>query len=97
MGAIAGELADLCIVTSDNPRTEDPQAIIGDILRGMGEGAAPRLIEPDRRRAIRAGLRMMEEGDTLLLAGKGHETYQEIGLQRQHLDEREEVKKAFGL
>ena len=95
MGSIAGTLADVCIVTSDNPRTENPETIINHILKGMEGCAAPRLIEPDRRRAIRAGLSMLGEGDTLLLAGKGHETYQEVGLQKHHLDEREEVKRAF--
>ncbi len=95
MGTIAGELADICIVTSDNPRTEAPESIISDILKGMDANMAPRLVEPDRKRAIRAGLSMLGKGDTLLLAGKGHETYQEVGLVKRHLDEREEVKKAF--
>ena len=61
----------------------------------MDANMAPRLVEPDRKRAIRAGLSMLGKGDTLLLAGKGHETYQEVGLVKRHLDEREEVKKAF--
>ena len=92
MGAIAASLADMCIVTSDNPRTEEPETIIGDILKGMEDFSSPRVVEPDRRKAIQAGLEMLGEGDTLLLAGKGHETYQEIRGVKYHLDEREEVQ-----
>lgn len=93
MGAVAARLSDVCIVTSDNPRTEDPAAIIGAILAGMERWEADVIVEPDRRLAIRAGLQMLREGDTLLLAGKGHETYQEIGGVKYPLDEREEVAK----
>ena len=91
MGAIAAELADYCVVTSDNPRTEDPQAILDDILPGMADFDTPRLVEPDRRRAIRLARDMVKEGDVLVLAGKGHETYQEIDGVKHHLDEREEL------
>jgi UDP-N-acetylmuramoyl-L-alanyl-D-glutamate--2,6-diaminopimelate ligase len=95
MGAIAADLADLAVVTSDNPRTEPPQAILDDILAGMGEGTAQILVEPDRRRAIRLALSQGKTGDVILLAGKGHETYQEIGEYQYHLDEREEVAAYF--
>jgi UDP-N-acetylmuramoyl-L-alanyl-D-glutamate--2,6-diaminopimelate ligase len=96
MGATAAALADLVVVTSDNPRTEEPGAIIGEILDGMGrEGDAPYVVEPDRRAAIRRALDCARAGDTVVLAGKGHETYQEIGGVQYHLDEREEIAAYF--
>ena len=95
MGAIAGELADLVVVTSDNPRTEDPQAIIGDILSGMADRNAGLHVEPDRPAAIAWALEQGRPGDVIVLAGKGHETYQEIGSVRRHLDEREVIADYF--
>lgn len=95
MGQIAQRLADAAVVTSDNPRTEDPMAIIGDILSGFREGEAPAAVEPDRARAIALALSMAEAGDTVLLAGKGHETYQEVNGVQRHLDEREIVADYF--
>ena len=95
MGAIAGSLADVAVVTSDNPRTEDPEAIIRDILAGMEGTPAQRHVEPDRRRAIALALSLAEPGDTVVLAGKGHETYQEINGVQHHLDEREEIAAWF--
>ena len=95
MGAIAGELADLAVVTSDNPRTEDPRAIIDDILSGMGEGEAGLHVEPDRPAAIAWALEQGKPGDVIVLAGKGHETYQEINGIQHHLDEREVVADYF--
>lgn len=96
MGGIALAKADLAIVTSDNPRTEKPMAIIEDILAGMhAEKARPYLVEPDRCKAIRLALSEAEAGDTVVLAGKGHETYQEINHVEHHLDEREEVAGYF--
>ncbi|MDD5938751.1 MAG: cyanophycin synthetase, partial [Clostridiales bacterium] len=95
MGAIAASLADFCVVTSDNPRTEAPEAIIADILKGMDGFETPRLVEPGRPEAIRAALAMLREGDTLLLAGKGHETYQEVNGEKRHMDERELVAEYF--
>lgn len=94
MGAVAAALADVTIVTSDNPRTEPPQAIIADILKGMEPGAAC-VVEPDRRTAIRLALSRAQTGDVVVLAGKGHETYQEIDGVQHHLDEREEVAAFF--
>lgn len=95
MGAIAARLADFCIVTSDNPRTEDPDAIIADILAGMQDSKTPREVICDRREAIRWTLAHAKKGDTVVLMGKGHETYQEVNHVKHHLDEREEVQKYF--
>jgi UDP-N-acetylmuramoyl-L-alanyl-D-glutamate--2,6-diaminopimelate ligase len=92
MGRIAAERADVAVVTSDNPRTEDPGAIIDDIERGMGGIAHLRI--PDRLAAIHSALAQARPGDTLLLAGKGHETYQILGTERLPFDEREIVERA---
>ncbi|MDR3310642.1 MAG: UDP-N-acetylmuramoyl-L-alanyl-D-glutamate--2,6-diaminopimelate ligase [Oscillospiraceae bacterium] len=91
MGAIAAALSDLVIVTSDNPRTEEPDAIIADILAGMQSAKSPYRVIADRREAIAEALGAAEDGDTVLLAGKGHETYQIIGKTKYHFDEREVV------
>jgi UDP-N-acetylmuramoyl-L-alanyl-D-glutamate--2,6-diaminopimelate ligase len=85
MGEIAVRLADVAIVTSDNPRTEDPERILDEVEAGM---AAPHHREVDRRRAIALALSLAREGDTLLLAGKGHEDYQVIGTEKEPFDER---------
>lgn len=95
MGAIAGALADLVIVTSDNPRTESPGTIIEHILAGMTDCETPPIVEPDRRAAIRLALALAAAGDVIVLAGKGHETYQEINGSMTHLDEREEIAASF--
>jgi UDP-N-acetylmuramoyl-L-alanyl-D-glutamate--2,6-diaminopimelate ligase len=89
MGRIAATLSDLAIVTSDNPRTEDPDAIIADVEQGMGSASHLRMV--DRRAAIRAALNAGRSGDTILLAGKGHETYQVVGTTKLPFDEREIV------
>ncbi|HEU4884816.1 MAG TPA: UDP-N-acetylmuramoyl-L-alanyl-D-glutamate--2,6-diaminopimelate ligase [Longimicrobium sp.] len=86
MGAIAAAHADLAIVTSDNPRTEDPERILDGIESGMG--SAPRLRISDRREAIRTALTEGRADDLVLLAGKGHETYQIIGTEKRPFDER---------
>lgn len=91
MGKIAAELADFVVVTSDNPRTEDPMKIIEQIMEGVREGTAPHMVMENRRQAIRWAMDHAGAGDVLVLAGKGHETYQEIGHEKFHLDEREEV------
>jgi UDP-N-acetylmuramoyl-L-alanyl-D-glutamate--2,6-diaminopimelate ligase len=93
MGEIAARDADLAIVTSDNPRGEDPERIIDDIEPGM-EGVAHLRIA-DRRAAIRRALTLLAAGDCLLLAGKGHETYQVVGTARLPFDEREIVRDAL--
>ncbi len=91
MGEIAAKYADFAIVTSDNPRTEPPMDIIRDILSGMKDCTIPYIVEENRRAAIRTALRCAEKNDMIVLAGKGHETYQILGTQKVHLDEREEV------
>ena len=91
MGRIGAELADLCIVTSDNPRTEEPMAIIEDILAGMRESKTPREVICDRVAAIGWAIDNAGPGDVILLAGKGHEDYQEVGHEKRHMDEREIV------
>ncbi|MEG2421109.1 MAG: UDP-N-acetylmuramoyl-L-alanyl-D-glutamate--2,6-diaminopimelate ligase, partial [Oscillospiraceae bacterium] len=95
MGGIAARLADVCVVTSDNPRTEDPKTIIGEILGGMPKKGISKRVEPDRRKAIRLALSLAKKGDTVLLAGKGHETYQELAGTWSHFDEREEIAAYF--
>ena len=91
MGRIGVTESDFAIITSDNPRTEDPMAIIEDILKGVSEDMGPYIVVPERRNAIRYALDIAEKDDIIILAGKGHETYQEIGGVKFHLDEREEV------
>jgi UDP-N-acetylmuramoyl-L-alanyl-D-glutamate--2,6-diaminopimelate ligase len=78
MGRIGSELSDLAIVTSDNPRSEEPEAIIAAIVAGIGDPGEAVRVEPDRRAAIGLALREAEEGDTVLIAGKGHEQGQEF-------------------
>ena len=91
MGRIAAENADLCVVTSDNPRTEDPQAIIDDITAGMKESSTPTKVKCDRIEAIGWAIDNVTPGDVILLAGKGHEDYQEVGHEKHLMDEREIV------
>jgi UDP-N-acetylmuramoyl-L-alanyl-D-glutamate--2,6-diaminopimelate ligase len=79
MGRIAGELSDACIVTTDNPRSEDPLKIINQIIDGLKETNTPYETYVDRREAIQAGIGMLTAGDALIIAGKGHETVQHIG------------------
>jgi UDP-N-acetylmuramoyl-L-alanyl-D-glutamate--2,6-diaminopimelate ligase len=94
MGRIAALGSDLAIATSDNPRTEDPGAIIDDIERGMD--AVPHRRMVDRLEAIHLALAEGRPGDTILLAGKGHETYQVLGTEKVPFDEREIVRAATG-
>ena len=94
MGAAATEFADYAVATSDNPRNEDPLAILREVLDGMDRGR-PHLVEPDRARAIRAALEAARPGDTVLVAGKGHETTQEIAGRTTHFDDREVVRQAI--
>ena len=91
MGRIAGQKADFVIVTSDNPRTEDPEAIIADILPGLKETHTPYIVRPDRREAIAYAIENHCPGDVIILCGKGHEDYQIIGKTKVHMDEREIV------
>lgn len=91
MGEIAGRLSDLCFVTSDNPRTEEPMAIINDILPGIKKTGCTFYVNADRKKSIKEALNEARENDIVLIAGKGHENYQEIGTTRIHFDEREIV------
>ncbi len=92
--------ADYAVVTSDNPRTEDPQTIIDDIVDGMTEGAGRYEVVADRRAAIASAIRTANPGDAILIAGKGHEDYQIVGTEKHHFDDREvaaeELEKVFG-
>ena len=91
MGKVAARLSDRVIVTSDNPRTEDPNSIMDDIAAGIGREIAM-VREPDRRTAIVSALREASAGDVLLIAGKGHEDYQVLGKQKIHFSDREIVE-----
>jgi UDP-N-acetylmuramoyl-L-alanyl-D-glutamate--2,6-diaminopimelate ligase len=96
MGRIAAELSDLVIVTSDNPRSEDPAAILEDILAGIPADRRPAVHpEIDRREAIREAIRRAEAGDLVVIAGKGHETYQIFPDRTIHFDDREEARAAI--
>jgi len=110
MGRAAGEAADLVLVTSDNPRGEDPRAIIDAIVPGVAEAGLRPLsaaevlsgergyaVVPDRREAIELALRAARPGDAVLIAGKGHEDYQIVGTERRHFDDREEARRALGI
>lgn len=96
MGRIAAELSDFCVVTSDNPRSEDPSAIIEDILEGMKGVSTPYTVVENRKEAIRWALEHAEKDDIILLAGKGHETYQILPTGTIHFDEREAVAEILG-
>lgn len=95
MGRAASGLSDLVILTSDNPRSEDPAAIISEVRAGLVDGKDHEVIE-DRRAAIRRAIGLASEGDIVLIAGKGHETYQEIGGARFPFDDREVAAEAMG-
>ena len=92
MGEIAGRIADYSIVTSDNPRTEDPEAIVKDIEAGISKTKGKYEIIVDRREAIKKAIEMANKKDLVILAGKGHEPYQEINKVKYPFDEREIVK-----
>ncbi len=100
MGRLAGTLAEAAIVTSDNPRREDPQAIIAEILTGMDRNQDPEIraeihVEPDRRAAIHLAIAQARSGDIVLIAGKGHEDYQILGDTKHHFDDREVAREAL--
>ena len=108
MGQAAAEAADLAVVTSDNPRSEDPEEIISQITPGLEKGGARRisvgkaksgergyLVEADRRAAIQLAAQLAKPGDVILIAGKGHEAYQQIEDEKQPFDDREEAAKAL--
>ena len=95
MGEIGSRIADITVITSDNPRTEDPEKIVEDIDRGAVRKPGCYHIQVDRRKAIRFAMSIAQKDDIIVLAGKGHETYQEINGVKHHLDEREEVAAAL--
>ena len=95
MGEIAARLSDIVIVTSDNPRSEDPAQIINEIESGIEKGAADCRINPDRRAAIREAINMAGRDDIVIIAGKGHETYQIVGDRKLHFDDREIAREAL--
>ena len=99
MGGIAARLADRVYVTSDNPRTEDMQRILDDVVVGVSAniGDKPLTIEGDRRKCIQIAISESKSGDTILIAGKGHEDYQIIGREKIHFDDREEAQAALTL
>ena len=96
MGAIAAQLADRVVVTSDNPRTEDPLSILNDVVAGISAGT-DLVVEVDRARAIALGIAAAEPCDLVLIAGKGHEDYQILGTTKIHFDDREEAERALRL
>ena len=96
MGAVATSLADLTVLTSDNPRSEDPLAVIADIERGAREGGGDFVVEPDRRAAIGMAVERAARGDVVVIAGKGHEPYQEIEGDMIAFDDREVAREALG-
>jgi UDP-N-acetylmuramoyl-L-alanyl-D-glutamate--2,6-diaminopimelate ligase len=110
MGEAAARGADVVVVTSDNPRTEDPRAIVGEIVPGVERAGLSRrsaealrrgergfLVEPDRRAAIALAVAAASEGDAILIAGKGHEDYQIVGAERLPFSDRDEARKALGI
>jgi UDP-N-acetylmuramoyl-L-alanyl-D-glutamate--2,6-diaminopimelate ligase len=96
MGEIAVRMSDFVIATSDNPRSENPMAILGEIETGMQKGPAPYKIVPDRRKAIESALSAARKGDVVVIAGKGHEDYQILGNQTIHFDDREVARELIG-
>jgi murE/murF fusion protein len=100
MGRLAIELSDYVIVTSDNPRSEDPRAIIDEILAGVtpvDPSGARHCVEVDRATAIRQAIARAERDDIVLIAGKGHETYQLVGGRRLDFDDRAHARAALAL
>jgi UDP-N-acetylmuramoyl-L-alanyl-D-glutamate--2,6-diaminopimelate ligase len=96
MAAISAERSTKLILTSDNPRTEDPEKILDDMEAGIDPGFVNKTLRiSNRREAIKTAVMLAEKGDVILVAGKGHETYQEIMGTRHHFDDREELRNAL--
>jgi UDP-N-acetylmuramoyl-L-alanyl-D-glutamate--2,6-diaminopimelate ligase len=95
MGAIAARLADQVVVTSDNPRSEDPMTILEDVVAGI-PAETNLCVEPDRALAIAAAIAAAQANDLVLIAGKGHEDYQILATGRIHFDDREQAELALG-
>ncbi len=99
MGEAAAALSDFVVLTSDNPRSEDPVAIMNDALVGLRRHDVPQAVEPDREKAIRRAIEEAAPGDIVIIAGKGHETYQVLKDRTIPFDDREVARKllrAFG-
>ena len=92
MGRVSGKYSDLTIITSDNPRDEDPQSIIDDIKTGIRDTNGEFVEIADRKEAIKYAMNIAEDGDIVLLAGKGHEDYQEIKGIKYPMDERDLIR-----
>jgi len=98
MAAIACKYSNKVILTSDNPRTEDPIDILNDMEAGVDAlNKKNTLVIENRREAIKTAAMLAQPGDIILIAGKGHEDYQEVNGVKHHFDDREEIKKAFGI
>jgi UDP-N-acetylmuramoyl-L-alanyl-D-glutamate--2,6-diaminopimelate ligase len=97
MGEVSGNLSDYTVITSDNPRKEEPDAIIQDIVTGISKTNGKYEIEPDRSKAIRLAVDMAEDGDTVLIAGKGHEDYQIFADRTIHFDDCEQAREAVSV
>jgi UDP-N-acetylmuramoyl-L-alanyl-D-glutamate--2,6-diaminopimelate ligase len=95
MGEAAGSLSDVVIATSDNPRTEDPEAILRDVEVGLRASGRPYLKIVDRREAIHRAVAEARAGDIVVIAGKGHEDYQIVGTEKRHFDDREAAREAL--
>ena len=91
MGKIAAQLADVAVVTSDNPRTENPQQILQDVVAGIPSTVEP-IVIGDRAQAIARAIANAIPGDGVIIAGKGHEDYQILGTEKIHFDDREQAK-----
>jgi len=96
MGKIGAELADIAVVTSDNPRTEDPEQILQDVLAGIPDSIKP-IVIADRAQAIHTAILEAQPGDGVLIAGKGHEDYQILGTEKIHFDDREQARNALAI
>ena len=96
MGEVSGRLADLTIITSDNPRFEEPQDIINDMLAGLTKEDMRKVISiVDRKEAIKTACMLAQAGDAILVAGKGHENYQDIKGTKYHFDDKEVIREIF--
>ena len=98
MAQEAVKQSDRVIITSDNPRFEDPQDIINDMLAGLDQKQMKKVVSiVDRKEAIKTAVMLAEKGDVILIAGKGHEDYQEVKGVKHHFDDREVVREIFGI
>jgi len=95
MGGVVGRLAEVAIVTNDNPRGESPEVIAEAICAGLAGQAAETIVELDRERAIRLAIEQARAGEVVLIAGKGHETTQVVGGRARHFDDREHARRAL--